>query len=258
MKKGFTLAEIIIVLTVIGFLAAILIPVAFQAAPDENVLRFKKAYNTLGTVIRELTTSDKYYLNGDLGIKPNNDPSNKGASASTNDNTYFCETLAELLSVKEKDCEIDNSEGDGYVLTFTAPADGSEGVDNTATAKIEVDNVCLEANKGAQIITVDGISWYEANQPFTFAQKKAGTSERIFSAVEGNSITYKDKGGFDAAYKVVCFDVDGVDPEDTEEDKRSEAPFGFGIRSDGKILSGARADEWAKKSVQKGNKKEGE
>lgn len=258
MKKGFTLAEVIIVLTVIGFLAAILIPVAFQAAPDENVLRFKKAYNTLGTIIRELTTSDKYYLNGDLGIKPNNDPSNKGATAGTEDNTYFCETLAELLSVKEKDCEIDNNAGDGYVLTFTAPPDGSEGVDNTANAKLQVDALCLEANKGAQIITVDGISWYEANQPYTFSEMKAGTSNRVFSPVEGNAITYKDKGGFDAAYKVVCFDVDGVDSEDVEESKKTEAPFGFGIRSDGKILSGARADEWAKKSVQKGDKKEGE
>ena len=69
MKKGFTLAEILIVLTVIGILTAILLPVAFQSAPDENVMKFKKANSTLGTIVRELINADKYYANGDFGIK---------------------------------------------------------------------------------------------------------------------------------------------------------------------------------------------
>jgi len=40
--KGFTLAEVMIVLTVIGILAGILIPVANNSRPDENVMKFKK------------------------------------------------------------------------------------------------------------------------------------------------------------------------------------------------------------------------
>ena len=37
-------------------------------------------------------------------------------------------------------------------------------------------------------------------------------------------------------------DVDGID--------KGEAPFGYGIRADGKILTGKRADEWMEKSIQ--------
>ena len=80
-KFGFTLAEILIVLVIIGVLTMILLPIAFQSSPDEQVMKFKKGYNTLGTVIRELVTSDKYYQNGDLGLKKD------GTLILNNDNT---------------------------------------------------------------------------------------------------------------------------------------------------------------------------
>ena len=61
-KFGFTLAEIMIVLVVIGVITGILIPIAVQSLPDENVMKFKKAHTTFGNVIRESVTSDKYYF----------------------------------------------------------------------------------------------------------------------------------------------------------------------------------------------------
>ena len=66
MKKAFTLAEVMIVLTVIGILTAILMPIAFHSTPDQNVMKFKKANSTLGTIFRELVSSDKYFQDGDL------------------------------------------------------------------------------------------------------------------------------------------------------------------------------------------------
>ena len=53
---------------------------------------------------------------------------------------------------------------------------------------------------------------------------------------------YGDENGFDMVYRVVCLDVDGFDKE--------ENSFGYGIRADGKILTGKRADEWINKSIQ--------
>ena len=91
MKKGFTLAEILIVLVIMGVLTMILLPVAFQSSPDEKVMKFKKGYNTLNTVIRELVSSDRYYQNGDLGTRANG---NTIDGEHDGDITYFCETFA--------------------------------------------------------------------------------------------------------------------------------------------------------------------
>ena len=68
-KCGFTLAEIMIVLSIIGILTAILLPIANHSRPDENVMKFKKANTTLARAISELVNSDEYYLDGDLGIR---------------------------------------------------------------------------------------------------------------------------------------------------------------------------------------------
>ena len=43
-------------------------------------------------------------------------------------------------------------------------------------------------------------------------------------------------------YKYFCMDIDGIN--------QGEDPFGYGIRVDGKIILGARAQEWIKKSIQ--------
>ena len=43
-------------------------------------------------------------------------------------------------------------------------------------------------------------------------------------------------------YKVFCMDIDGIG--------KGEDPFGYGIRVDGKVLLGARAQEWLQKSIQ--------
>ena len=43
-------------------------------------------------------------------------------------------------------------------------------------------------------------------------------------------------------YKVFCMDIDGLNND--------EDPFGYGIRVDGKIILGARAQEWLEKSIQ--------
>ena len=60
MKKAFTLAEIMIVLTVIAVITAILLPSARNAMPNEKVMKFKKGHNTLYSAISELVNLDKY------------------------------------------------------------------------------------------------------------------------------------------------------------------------------------------------------
>ena len=113
-KKAFTLAEIMIVLTIIGVLTAILLPVAFQSAPDENVMKFKKANNTLGAVVRELINSDEYYSGGDFGIRANGSQI-KGSNDV--EKKYFCSSFADLLSTKSVNCSNANVTN-GSVQTY--------------------------------------------------------------------------------------------------------------------------------------------
>ena len=68
MKKifGFTLAEIMIVLIVLGVLAAVLLPAAKKVRPDENVINFKKTNKVFIDAVTELITSDNYFINLDF------------------------------------------------------------------------------------------------------------------------------------------------------------------------------------------------
>ena len=100
--KGFTLAEVLITLTVIGVITAVIIPVAIHSKPDENVMKFKKAHNTLYQVISTLINSDEYYLNGDLGLRADGLQLAGGYIDKDEVKTglYFCKTFADVISAK--------------------------------------------------------------------------------------------------------------------------------------------------------------
>ncbi|MBE7708780.1 MAG: type II secretion system protein [Cyanobacteria bacterium SIG27] len=246
MKKAFTLAEVMIVLTVIGVLTAILLPVARQSMPDENLMKFKKAHNTLGTVIRELVTSDKYYLDGDLGVKPD---SNLVDSA-----TYFCETIADVLNVKNSNCSSINTKNRKYNILQYATSTSSYANTREEVA-IQADEACREVSSqvGPELILNDDVVLYNANPKYHFGITwgESGAIEETSSSCSDESgnnfcndrqfIHHTDNQGFNRIYKIFCIDIDGIDS--------GEDPFGYGIRVDGKILTGARATEWLARDV---------
>ena len=249
-KFGFTLAEILIVLVIIGVLTMILLPVAFQSSPDEQVMKFKKGYNTLGTVIRELVTSDKYYQNGDLGLKKD------GTFILNNDNTrsYFCETFSDVVSTKNVNCMEDNLvrgtvllNGQEVGIGYTPKTPSEEDIKNS---KELFDTNCKDAQNDMpeEIVLNDDTIFYNAGTAAfgsheTYSEDGTPIHLRFFSPPDQFPANYCDENGFDIAYKTFCMDIDGFN--------KGEDPFGFGIRADGKILTGARADEWINKSIQK-------
>ena len=284
MKKAFTLAEIMIVLVVIGVITGILIPIAAQSLPNENVMKFKKAHTTLGNVIRELVNSDKYYMDGDLGLKPdgtlinNNDCGYGEVIAESSNCSYFCNTVADILSTKSVNCYSRNTNYSGAVdLRYGRMFNNNFG-DRTAVkitpellnkSKIELDDACKTHisvnaidntvsneyyNANVQIVLTDNIYLWEANPAGTFGLIHGNV--RRHSPPSQNPANFPDENGFDTIYKVVCIDVDGVSSDGNEncDDIKDVCPFGYGIRADGKILTGARADEWLEKSMQKEKK----
>ena len=250
---GFTLAEVMIVLTVIGVLTAILLPVARQSMPDKDLMKFKKAHNTLGTVIRELVTSDKYYRDGDLGIRANGDLID---GTYEGDVTYFCNTLADVLNVKKKNCSEVNISSGGR-LHYIQIGKGNYSITD---AGAEVDYVCqyVRDEIDDEIIMNDNVAFYQSAPKITFGishqQALANstnpdhcTSNPAHSVEFCESIRqfglsyFLDEDGFSRVYKIFCIDIDGKDGE--------EAPFGYALRVDGKIVAGKRAQEWLERDV---------
>ena len=257
-NKAFTLAEVLIVVTVIGVLTAILMPIAFNTAPDENVLKFKKMNATLGTVIRELVSSEKYFKDGDLGIKADGTQlkTQEDVANYSSNRKYFCKAFSDVLSTKSVDCRDFNTGASTYILlsngkydSDTTPASPyaitTAGV---ASSKQQLDNECasIESTVAAEIVTSDDISIYQTKSRYTFGStmKPENGGKRIFAPPKTKA-TFYDQNGMDIAYKILCIDID--------EMNSGEAPFGYGIRADGKILTGARADEWIEKAVQRGD-----
>ena len=263
MKKAFTLAEIMIALTVIGVITSILLPVAFQTTPDENIMKFKKGNATLAKVINELVSSNKDYKDGDLGTKADGTvlygfENSKICLELLNSNgenkEYFCETFADLVNVKRKNCSSLALSG---VSSWTLNKNESFVPDETPSkvskemiikAKEKIDEACMGAvEKGmeCEIITNDNICYYQTAPNFAFGTMAGSNKDkkcyRVFSPPNETPYLH-DENNMDVAYKIFCMDVDGIN--------QGEAPFGYGIRADGKILTGARADKWLEKSLQ--------
>lgn len=242
-KFGFTLAEIMVVLATIGILTAIIFPVALNSAPDKNVMNFKKGHNTLTTTIKLLVESDKYYKDGNLGIKADgtvlvgNFSLNSGATTSNSAIIkYFCNSFADIIATKQINCSTAKTAENDTPNTFVAiPTSVTQSWHSTMPqGKARFDEAC--ANKasavGAEIVTPDDIIFYQANPGATFGVQW-GVSNPLFGNPNTTSSLLEN-------YKVFCMDVDGIG--------YGEAPFGYGIRVDGKVLTGARADEWLLKT----------
>ena len=60
-KNAFTLSEVLITLTILGVVAAVLIPTIMNIGPNKNKAMFKKAYNTLEKVVSELINDEGLY-----------------------------------------------------------------------------------------------------------------------------------------------------------------------------------------------------
>lgn len=275
-QSAFTLAEIMIALVVIGVITSIILPVAFNNVPDENLMKFKKGNTTLAKTINELVTSEKYYCNGDLGLKSD---CTTEILNSTSTKTYLCETIADILTTKSVNCNSATNERasslvllSNEVINDIATGEKTKSVVTNETiqsAKNNFDEYCKKSANiiGKEIITSDNIVYYQSGDA-QFGSKSikansgTGTEDdstentvylRFFSPPSQFPANYADENGIDIAYKVFCMDVDGFD--ETKGSKKCDdikdiCPFGYGIRADGRILTGKRADEWLKKSLQ--------
>ena len=98
MKKGFTLAEIIIVFVILGVISLMVMQTLFSPRPSKEKIMFKKAYFLTERIVSELTNDEDYYRNNstggilsDLDEVPYNNMEFKG-------NSKFCNLFATKLN----------------------------------------------------------------------------------------------------------------------------------------------------------------
>ncbi len=235
-KPAFTLAEVMIVLTVIGILSAILLPVALNSTPDKNILKFKKANNTLVTTIRNMISNEQYFTPGDFGRRPD------GTLIDDNfdDRHYFGEALADNLTYQNFI--------KGSPLGYSVPITITTGTSTEIILKTKLDYECLKPTGDTRtpymILLHDYITIHvPAYVPFGGL---SGTNVPYYRDPLDPTADFYSKSsspnGFDTAVYPICIDVDGSGPIKA---------FGYGIRRDGKIVNGLRADWWLSRDITK-------
>lgn len=99
-KKGFTLSEVMITMTIIGVLAITLMPILNNLRPNKSQIMFKKAYYTLENTVSLLLNDEALYPQDDTLVGLRNT-----ATAFDNGHTYnvpttkFCELFASKVNL---------------------------------------------------------------------------------------------------------------------------------------------------------------
>jgi len=167
MQKGFTLAETLITMAVIGVIMALSIPAVIQSTNDTTPL-FKKAYNTVEEIVTELINDTAMYPSGDLTTGTNTFCNNFFSKINTI-GTVGCAEAAVAVPPADPDVTTTNAmrwynihAATGTTATngfTTANCDGAAG--GGGTTGIDTDlNTCIKlqvdvngTNKGANITT---------------------------------------------------------------------------------------------------------
>ena len=133
-KSGYTLAEVMIVLAVLGILASILLPAISKVRPNRDKMMFKKAYHVAERIVYELVNNDDLYPAKDGEYKgfDNIEDANYNGDVYSG-NTKFCSLFAQHV----------NTTADITTCSDTAVVPAGAGTYTTPT-----------------FTTTDGIDWY--------------------------------------------------------------------------------------------------
>lgn len=221
-KEAFTLAEVMVVFVVIGVMTAILIPGLFAAAPEQELLKAKKAYNTLSRAVEHMTNSGPYDTNE--GILD----STSFVSDTNARNRFFCNNLSEILNVKKVDCTLDK----------VSPASSTScGSTSSKALCMTVKDSKLDYQTLQASIDATCDSWYKDSSVTSSAGHNFVTADNVLWGVQLTDFTNTTTVSVDgitspAFYGIVCFD--------TAKHTKSDRVYGMGVRRDGKVLPGTR------------------
>lgn len=101
--KGFTLAEVMIAVTVLGILSAMLIPAVMKLTPSNNKILFRKAYSTLSRAVNDMISDDEIYpvnqINSALSVTRGFNYTLLNSTPTYYATSKFCYLLADRLNI---------------------------------------------------------------------------------------------------------------------------------------------------------------
>ena len=225
-KNGYTLAEVLVVMTLLGILAAILLPAVAKIRPDRDKMMFKKAYYVAERVIYEIANDDDMYptMNSCTGFECTNvitiGGNTYGAADNTSDSdkmqkTKFCGLFARKVNTNvdikgySNDDDRDLNDVKGCLPDGNEPSGGG-------------------AYNAPSFYTSDGVAWYMPASKF----EKTGTDKDVL----GEAVIYVDVNG---AKKPNCISgANGCNKPDI---------FKINVIADGKMyVDGEKESEYLK------------
>ena len=143
MKKGFTLAEALTTMGIIGVVAAIGIPAVVSRRPNQEIVMYRKAYFTIEKVVSELVNDEDFYdSTRGRGLTDTGNPAPNTSQCAGGNGKFCCLFVEKVNSIDPPACvaadrTVVTSDGIAYTLPVSNFA---------ATQRITVD---VNGNNGA-------------------------------------------------------------------------------------------------------------
>lgn len=165
LKKGFTLAEVLVTLGIIGVVTSLVLPTLLHSVPNKEQIMLKKAYYLLSRNVTELINDEELY------------PERTSESQSGLANIYIGDQTAD----------------GGEALFHGQRYSGKSKFCNLMAARMNIKgNInCdkqVSLDKGGNFTTADGIVWSMPNSDFS----KAGTVQIDVNGTSGRNCSESD------------------------------------------------------------------
>ena len=135
LKNAFTLAEVLVTMTILGVLIALTTRALSDVKPNQEMIMFKKAYYTTSRVVSELV----------------------------NDEDLYPENLDDMTHDALANTTIEAQTGNGEAMYKGIPYSGPGKFCRLFAAKLNINlNACnarTAINNGGNFVTTDGMSW---------------------------------------------------------------------------------------------------
>lgn len=261
--KAFTVAELVIVIAVLGIISATVAMSSIKSAPNDKLLKFRKAHMMLTKGVEELSGNKVFYTQGDFSKKADGSivPHLKQDGID-----YFCDTLSTMLAAEKVNCAGIKS----TPYSFYEYQEDNKG-------KITPDCASTKNPKALDMECSCNLIKHLLNGDFPYRSKIVNADNITFAfplGVDFYNISQKaEEGGTcfgsDIFYQPVCVSleefnmdinndssVDELDYFACEKALRESedyekilnyTPFAYGVRRDGKIILGEKTQQWLKR-----------